>query len=218
MGCGSIKEEILLEGSKILKEEKDKEKLKEFFINKENQDHHDSKEINMSVHQKIVDLKLLFQARRDCVQNFHVKCNKKAPIVILIQVRESKEIFGLYLSIELDSPTKYTEFNRIDPDCFLFSLTSMKRYEIKDKKQLPIQIYSEDDNNFLSVGDDIILSKKLLDKKNNIAIIKSGKILDHYEDLNLAKTNIDDLFFTVEELEVIYVVYLLREKNEYYIE
>jgi len=203
MGCNNVKEEILLEHSKILKTMEDKEKLKKLFTSEEN---------------KVIDFKLLFQARKDCPQNFHLKCNKKAPIVILVKVRETEEIFGIFLSIELESPTKYTEFKRTDKNCFLFSLTSMQKYQIKNKDNFLIQIFPEDDPNFISFGEDIILNKKFLEKKLNSAILHKENIKDGGDyDVNLAKTINNDQF-TVEELEVIYVIFLLREKNEYYIE
>lgn len=207
MGNSNYKPEILLEHSVLLKEEDDKEKLKKIFEDDKNDE----------ANKVIVDFKLLFQARKDVPQNFYSKCNKKAPIVILLKARESKEVFGFYLGIEIETPTKYTEFKRKDLQCFFFSLNSQKRYEMKNKENLIIQFFSEENTNFMAIGNDFVLHKQYLDKKLNSAILKREFLIDEDNDLNLANTTNNDNF-TVEDMEVISVIYLLSEKNEFYIE
>jgi len=207
MGNSNYKPEILLEHSVLLKEEADKEKLKKIFEDDKNDE----------ANKVIVDFKLLFQARKDVPQNFYSKCNKKAPIVILLKARESEEVFGFYLGIEIETPTKYTEFKRKDLQCFFFSLNSQKRYEMKNKENLIIQFFSEENTNFMAIGNDFVLHKQYLDKKLNSAILKREFLIDQDNDLNLANTTNNDKF-TVEDMEAISVIYLLSEKNEFYIE
>ena len=81
---------------------------------------------------KIIKIKLIFSAtiNGDKDRDFHKFCDGKGPTVTIIK-GENDHIFGGYVTVPYSSDGE----SHYDDKAFLFSLTNMKKFPIKIKRQ-----------------------------------------------------------------------------------
>ena len=76
------------------------------------------------------DIHLLYSATDDgdSAQDFHSKCDRKAPIIVLIKTKKNV-IFGGYTEVPYFSSKKFK--GNKDDNAFIFSVDKMKTYEVE---------------------------------------------------------------------------------------
>jgi len=90
---------------------------------------------------RVLRTKLIYKAEidGDKASTFHEKCDNVGPTIIIIQTKEGFR-YGGYTSVSWEAPEQ-SEF-KADPDAFIFSLDTQKKYECLDtEKSIQCSMY-----------------------------------------------------------------------------
>jgi len=164
---------LLIENSKIIGNDKEKEKLIREWINPK----------------KNISFTLLYRMTRDGlnVEDFHKKCDNKGATLVLIETNKNYK-FGGYTPLDWESPLHF--INKNDELTFLFSLNLMKKYT-KIEEGRSIYLNSEYGPCF-GQGSDIGIGNK----KMNHGYVRNTNYMIDYE------VTYGDSYFECKEVEV----------------
>ena len=142
---------------------------------------------------KSLNFELIFTAsiNGDRAENFHQNCDGKGPTVTIIKAKNGN-IFGAYLTVPFSSDHQ----SHSDETAFLFSLTNMKKFPIKNKKYAVCHYSNWGPYIGYQESCDLAIKEGCLKNKSSYCVPTS------YEFNRVDLIGKNDKFFEVEDYEV----------------
>lgn len=153
---------------------------------------------------RILFLERMFQAKKDGfnAKDFHSKCDKIHPTLLLFKVAYTKEIFGAYVSIPWETPKFPAYFS--DKKSFLFSVNKKTKHEVYRNEGYSLLMQKELGPCF-GGGSDLRINGENIGHCSNLGFSFKFNANGDY-DTKETKTHLaGDIYFTLEDYELFYI-------------